>query len=145
MRSAMPSISRVQTARVASGVTSRSAILCRGGRDQAGVSSEADDCFFNRRLIVGPQVAEILRRNIFVIDSHTEICPTISLRIEEAIVRLAGNARLVATTGGTGIAERDVTPEATRAVCTRLNEGIAERNAIRRFQKDADGSLSRAV
>jgi molybdenum cofactor synthesis domain-containing protein len=35
-------------------------------------------------------------------------------------------ARLVVTTGGTGIAARDVTPEATRAVCSRLLEGVAE-------------------
>jgi len=46
--------------------------------------------------------------------------------IEDAIRHAAGLARLVVTTGGTGIAARDVTPEATRAVCDRLLEGVPE-------------------
>jgi molybdenum cofactor synthesis domain-containing protein len=46
--------------------------------------------------------------------------------IEDAIRQAAGAARLVVTTGGTGIAARDVTPEATRAVCNRLLEGVPE-------------------
>ena len=70
----------------------------------------------------GPAVVEILRRKHFVIVA-TEVVADEQPAIEEAIIRLAGNAHLVATTGGTGIAERDVTPEATRAVCTRLLEG----------------------
>ena len=40
------------------------------------------------------------------------------------------------TTGGTGIAERDVTPEATfRAVCERLLEGVAERMRITKVRR----------
>ena len=35
-------------------------------------------------------------------------------------------ARLVVTTGGTGISHRDVTPEATRPLCDRVLEGVAE-------------------
>jgi molybdopterin adenylyltransferase len=92
----------------------------------------------------GPAVAEILRRKHFVIVA-TEIVPDDQPAIEEAIVRLAGNARLVATTGGTGIAERDVTPEATRAVCTRLIEGIAERMRYEGSKKTPTAALSRAV
>ena len=38
----------------------------------------------------------------------------------------AGRAALVVTTGGTGLAPRDVTPEATLAVCSRLVPGLAE-------------------
>ena len=74
----------------------------------------------------GPAVAEILKRKKFAIVA-TEIVADDQPAIQQAIIRLAGKARLVATTGGTGIAERDVTPEATRAVCIRLLEGIAER------------------
>ena len=53
-------------------------------------------------------------------------------------------AGLVVTTGGTGIAARDVTPEATRPVCDRLLEGVAERM---RFEgkKTPLAALSRAV
>lgn len=92
----------------------------------------------------GPAVAEILRRKHFVIVA-TEIVADDQPAIEEAIIRLAGNARLVATTGGTGIAERDVTPEATRAVCTRLIEGIAERMRAEGSKKTPLAVLSRAV
>ena len=74
----------------------------------------------------GPAVAEILKRKNFAVVA-TEIVADDQPAIQQAIIRLAGKARLVVTTGGTGIAERDVTPEATRAVCGRLLEGVAER------------------
>jgi molybdenum cofactor synthesis domain-containing protein len=51
----------------------------------------------------------------------------------------------VVTTGGTGIAPRDVTPEATSAVCDRLIEGIAEQMRIQGAQKTRFAALSRAV
>ena len=59
--------------------------------------------------------------------SRSEIVPDEQPAIQKAILRLVEKARLVVTTGGTGIAQRDVTPEATRAVCDRLLEGVAER------------------
>lgn len=48
--------------------------------------------------------------------------------IEEALIELVDGARcsLVLTTGGTGPAPRDVTPEATEAVCDRLMPGFGE-------------------
>ena len=46
--------------------------------------------------------------------------------IAGAIVELSGEARVVLTTGGTGFAPRDVTPEATRSVIDREAPGIAE-------------------
>ncbi len=92
----------------------------------------------------GPAVAEILQRKHFVIVA-TEVVADDQPAIEEAIIRLAGNARLVATTGGTGIAERDVTPEATQAVCTRLLEGMAERMRFEGSKKTPLAALSRAV
>ena len=52
---------------------------------------------------------------------------------------------LIVTTGGTGLSERDVMPEATLAVCSRLAMGIAE--AIRAYgaTKTPMAMLSRAV
>ena len=58
---------------------------------------------------------------------------------------MAAQVRLVATTGGTGIAARDVTPEATRAVCDRLIEGIPERMRAEGAKKTPKAALSRAV
>ena len=46
--------------------------------------------------------------------------------IVEAIAELAADVRVVLTTGGTGFAPRDVTPEATLALIDREAPGIAE-------------------
>jgi molybdopterin adenylyltransferase len=92
----------------------------------------------------GPAVAEILKRKDFAVVA-TEIVSDDQPNIQQAIIRLAAKARLVATTGGTGIAERDVTPEATRAVCTRILEGIAERMRFEGSKKTPMAALSRAI
>jgi molybdopterin adenylyltransferase len=74
----------------------------------------------------GPAVAKALKQHNFLVVA-TEIVPDEQPVIQQAILRLAKAARLIVTTGGTGIAKRDVTPEATRTVCDRLLEGVAER------------------
>lgn len=55
------------------------------------------------------------------------------------------SADLVLTTGGTGMAERDVTPEATRAVIEREAEGIAERIRVLSLPNFARAALARGV
>jgi len=92
----------------------------------------------------GPAVAEILKRKNFAVVA-SEVVMDDQPAIEQVIIRLAAKARLVVTTGGTGIAERDVTPEATRAVCTRILEGIAERMRLEGSKKTPMAALSRAV
>ena len=92
----------------------------------------------------GPAVAKILQRRQFAVVA-TEIIADDQPTIQQAIIRLAGKARLVVTTGGTGIAARDVTPEATRAVCTRILEGIAERMRFEGSKKTPMAALSRAL
>ncbi|HEU4643481.1 MAG TPA: MogA/MoaB family molybdenum cofactor biosynthesis protein [Gemmatimonadaceae bacterium] len=57
----------------------------------------------------------------------------------------ADAADLVLTTGGTGLAPRDVTPEATRAVLEREAPGIAERIRIASFDRFPRAALSRGV
>ncbi|MEA2151743.1 MAG: hypothetical protein QOD69_3573 [Solirubrobacteraceae bacterium] len=56
----------------------------------------------------------------------TRLVPDERAEISHAIVELAAGANLVLTSGGTGLAPRDVTPEATRAVLDREAPGIAE-------------------
>ena len=65
--------------------------------------------------------------------------------IESALRDLAGKAALVLTTGGTGLAPRDVTPEATRAVLEREAPGIAEALRADSTAKTPHGLLSRGV
>lgn len=92
----------------------------------------------------GPAVVEALERAGFTVAAR-EIVPDERPVIEAAIRRLAAKAELVVTTGGTGIAQRDVTPEATRAVCDRLVEGVAERMRSEGARKTPLAALGRGV
>jgi molybdopterin adenylyltransferase len=65
--------------------------------------------------------------------------------IAAALQELAGRARLVLTTGGTGLAPRDVTPEATLDVVERVAPGIAEAVRADAVAKTPHGLLSRGV
>jgi len=68
-------------------------------------------------------------------------------RIEETLRRLCDeeHCRLVLTTGGTGPAPRDVTPEATRAVLERELPGFGEIMRVQSFGKVPTAILSRAT
>jgi molybdenum cofactor synthesis domain-containing protein len=66
--------------------------------------------------------------------------------ISEAIRRLADSgAAVVLTTGGTGFAPRDVTPEATRAVVQREAPGIAEAIRADALARTPHALLSRGM
>jgi molybdopterin adenylyltransferase len=92
----------------------------------------------------GPAVVELLKQRGFSI-LGTEIVPDDQAIIEKSLRRLAGEVSLVVTTGGTGIAPRDVTPEATRIVCDRLIEGIPERMRSEGSKKTPFAVLSRGL
>ena len=65
--------------------------------------------------------------------------------IVAAIAALAGEVSVVLTTGGTGVAPRDVTPEATRAIVDRDVPGIAEAIRAASLAKTPHALLSRGV
>ncbi len=65
--------------------------------------------------------------------------------IAAAIEDLAASAELVLTTGGTGLAPRDVTPEATRTVLQREAPGFAEALRADAIARTPHGLLSRGV
>ncbi len=92
----------------------------------------------------GPAVAQALERLGFTIIAR-EIVPDGVIQIQNLLIRLARKVRLVVTTGGTGIAPRDVTPEATKAVCDRLVDGVAERMRSEGLKKTPFAVLSRGV
>jgi molybdopterin adenylyltransferase len=65
--------------------------------------------------------------------------------IASAVRALAGEARLVLTTGGTGVARRDVTPEATEDVIDRTVPGIAEALRADSAARTPHGLLARGI
>jgi molybdenum cofactor biosynthesis protein B len=73
------------------------------------------------------------------------VIPDEAAEIAAAIEELAAEAPLVLTTGGTGLAPRDVTPEATRTVLQREAPGIAEALRADSIAKTPHGLLSRGV
>jgi len=75
----------------------------------------------------------------------TRLVPDERDEIAAAIVELAIEANLVLTSGGTGLAPRDVTPEATRAVLDREAPGIAEAMRAETARIQPLAWLSRAV
>jgi molybdenum cofactor synthesis domain-containing protein len=92
----------------------------------------------------GPIVREILEKNGYQIDT-VMIVPDDIEAIATAIEDATGDgARLVVTTGGTGIAPRDVTPEATNRVCERVIPGFGELMRSTSLAKTPMASLSRA-
>jgi molybdenum cofactor synthesis domain-containing protein len=66
-------------------------------------------------------------------------------QIATAIAELAGGAAVVLTTGGTGVAPRDVTPEATKSVLEREAPGIAEAIRADSIARTPHALLSRGV
>lgn len=111
----------------------------------AAVLTVSDSCSSGERVDVsGPAVADALRAKNFQVVA-TEVVPDDQAAIQKALAWMVGEARLVVTTGGTGIAPRDVTPEATRTVCERLLEGVAERMRSEGTKKTPLAALSRGV
>jgi molybdenum cofactor synthesis domain-containing protein len=97
-----------------------------------------------REDLSGPAVAAALEAKSFHVVAR-EVVHDEKNAIEDILIRLSGRARLVVTTGGTGIAVRDVTPEATQSVCDRLLPGISERIRIVGSEKTKFAALSRAL
>lgn len=70
-----------------------------------------------------------------------------STNIKKKLIHFADETEVdvVFTTGGTGLGPRDVTPEATAAVCQRMVPGLAEAMRLEGLKKTKNAILSRAV
>nr|WP_264475724.1 MOSC domain-containing protein [Dorea formicigenerans] len=94
----------------------------------------------------GPLIQEMLMKEGYDV-IETLLLPDGEQPLKHQLMRLADQRQVnvIFTTGGTGFAERDVTPEATQAVCDRMAMGIAD--AIRQYSLSITGRamLSRAV
>jgi molybdopterin adenylyltransferase len=111
----------------------------------AAVVTVSDSCDRGEREdLSGPAVAQLLQKINFSVTAR-EVVSDDSIKIQNLLIRLAREVRLIVTTGGTGIAARDVTPEATVAVCDRLLDGVAERMRSEGSKKTPFAVLSRGV
>jgi molybdenum cofactor synthesis domain-containing protein len=91
----------------------------------------------------GDTLEQLLRADGYEVTRR--LVPDEADEIAAAIRELADEAALVLTTGGTGLAARDVTPEATRAVLEREAPGISEAIRADSISKTPHGLLSRAM
>jgi molybdenum cofactor synthesis domain-containing protein len=91
----------------------------------------------------GDLLAGLLQEDAYEVERR--VVPDEADQIAAAIEELAAGADVVLTTGGTGLAPRDVTPEATRTVLQREAPGIAEALRADSIAKTPHGLLSRGV
>ena len=91
----------------------------------------------------GDALAELLQEDGFAVERR--VVPDEREAIVSAIAELAAAASVVLTTGGTGFAPRDVTPEATRSVVEREAPGVAEAIRADALAKTPHALLSRGV
>ncbi len=89
----------------------------------------------------GDVLADLLAAEGF--DVSRRVVPDEREQISAAVASAAEEARLVLTTGGTGVAARDVTPEATLDVLERRAPGLAEAIRADSIAKTPHGLLSR--
>jgi molybdopterin adenylyltransferase len=78
-------------------------------------------------------------------DVEHRVVPDERPQIAAALRDLSQRARLILTTGGTGVSPRDFTPEATESVLDRAVPGIAEALRADAIQKTPHGLLGRGV
>jgi molybdopterin adenylyltransferase len=91
----------------------------------------------------GDLLAELLEAEGYEVARR--VVPDDRETIAESISELVAEVRLVLTTGGTGLAPRDVTPEATMGVLERAAPGIAEAIRADAIAKTPHGLLSRGI
>jgi molybdopterin adenylyltransferase len=91
----------------------------------------------------GELLAELLAADGYEVARR--VVPDERPAISEALEALAREAQVVLTTGGTGVAPRDVTPEATADVLDRQAPGISEALRADSIARTPHGLLSRGV
>lgn len=113
---------------------------------KAAVITVSDRSFSGERPDAsGPAVSKMLQEAGYEI-AKTCVVPDSRAEIEACLVRFCDEEEipLILTTGGTGFAPRDVTPEATLAVCEKLCPGIPEAMRYASLQITPRAILSRA-
>lgn len=114
----------------------RAAVLTVSDRSAEGIRPDAS----------GPALVQMARSLAWQV-VETAVCPDDEVHIREQLVVWADNdiADVILTTGGTGLAPRDVTPEATQSVITRSIPGIPEAMRAASLKKTPHAMLSRGI
>ena len=92
----------------------------------------------------GPEIESLLKRNLKDVKIRRELVPDETDAIISCFARNT-DADFIITTGGTGLSERDVTPEATVEFCTRRLPGIEETIRAESLKETNRAMLSRGV
>lgn len=117
-------------------MTTRIGIVTVSDRASAGVYEDRG----------GPAIHEYLAEVLVSTwDVVTRLIPDEQAQIEQTLIKLADTegCSLIVTTGGTGPSPRDVTPEATEAVCQKMMPGFGELMRRVSFEKVPTAILSR--
>lgn len=117
-------------------MTLRVAILTVSDRSARGERADAS----------GPVLADLVKKQDWAVVKRDIIADDINL-LQERLSAWAdsGEIDVLLTTGGTGFAPRDITPEATLAVAERLAPGLAEAMRAASLQVTPHAMLSRAT
>lgn len=116
-------------------------------RYRAAIICASDRCFQGlRKDVSSPIIAEILTGQGYEITAAVML-PDEYEALQKAMANIAdeGSADLIVTTGGTGLAPRDITPEATAAVIDRAVPGIPEAMRAESMKITPHGMLSRGI
>jgi len=111
------------------------------------VLTVSDRCYAHEREdLSGPALVDLLKQNGFTV-SITAVVPDELGKIAETLINWcdARHIQLIVTTGGTGFAARDVTPEATKQILHKEAPGITEAMRTQSLAHTPHGMLSRAV
>lgn len=111
----------------------------------AAVLTISDSSYMGKREDVsGPAIVRELEAANFKV-VHASVLPDERDAIAARLIECSELTRLVVTTGGTGIALRDVTPEATLGVIERRIVGVEEKMRQEGAKKTPFAALSRGV
>ncbi len=114
---------------------------------KAAVLTISDSCSKGQQEdISGQTINDILKENNFEV-SEKKIIADETERITDELIYFSDEAEVdvVFTTGGTGLGPRDVTPEATIALCEKIVPGLGELMRLKGLEKTPNAILSRGI
>jgi len=115
---------------------------------RVGIVTVSDRCFRGEAEDAsGPLIREWVTEHLHAEVEHERVVPDEADAIRDVLITWSDeeNLDLIITTGGTGFARRDITPEVTKTVIERETPGLAEVMRSEGYKKTPHAMLSRAV